>query len=488
MAGEGQEQFPDIRFSPSSTPNQSESSRAFGRGDFAKQLTDIILASKTHPHGLVISIDGQWGSGKTTFSILLRDLLNKHKAQADAQVKSPVILIDAFQSEPTGSALGCIIYGISDALELHPNIRKSFNEISDSLKRSLAFSALSLLPVAGSSIFTLAKEISNAAADTERERIANTYEQITNFKAVLEKASDLWEALPLVIIIDELDRCRPDYAVSIIEAAKHYFDVTGVTFVLLMQREQLCESIRGIYGLGIDADKYLQKFFHLELVLPSERDDIHYDDYLTITRKIYDHLHTSHGIEYLLETLGKDKRETITFYNNLLTESVAYFSDLSGMSIRDIERAFAIINMTLLALGRDLRGNRPSREGKYLSVALLGMLACIRLVDRKLFETLRSVGGPPEELTFERLDFRLSSSNCSKTHAGYNSIIWLLAASSNTDAHISKIIPEDASVREKVRTDIDQLRRFLIGEQVGSANTVIRTYCRYMSSMRAPNL
>ena len=51
-----------------------------------------------------------------------------------------------------------------------------------------------------------------------------------------------------MIVIDELDRCRPSYAVEILEMAKHLFSVDRVVFVLSINRDQLAHSVKVLYG------------------------------------------------------------------------------------------------------------------------------------------------------------------------------------------------------------------------------------------------
>lgn len=66
---------------------------------------------------------------------------------------------------------------------------------------------------------------------------------------------------PIFIVVDELDRCRPDYAISLLEEVKHLFDVEGVVFVIALHGNQLIESIKAVYGTNFDAKAYLRRFF-----------------------------------------------------------------------------------------------------------------------------------------------------------------------------------------------------------------------------------
>lgn len=74
-------------------------------------------------------------------------------------------------------------------------------------------------------------------------------------------------------MIDELDRCRPDFALSLLEVVKHFFSVKGVQFVLGVRLEALEESRWHRYGPNTDAGLYLQKFLHLRLSLPEIADN-----------------------------------------------------------------------------------------------------------------------------------------------------------------------------------------------------------------------
>ena len=67
---------------------------------------------------------------------------------------------------------------------------------------------------------------------------------------------------PAFIFIDELDRCRPSYAVEMLETIKHIFDIKGIIFVVATDTEQLQHAVKAIYGEGFDARLYLGRFFN----------------------------------------------------------------------------------------------------------------------------------------------------------------------------------------------------------------------------------
>ena len=73
----------------------------------------------------------------------------------------------------------------------------------------------------------------------------------------------------LIIFIDELDRCKPDYAIRLLERVKHYFDDDRVTFVFSVSLSQLQCTVKNYYGAEFNATRYLDKFFDLRISLPS---------------------------------------------------------------------------------------------------------------------------------------------------------------------------------------------------------------------------
>lgn len=97
-----------------------------------------------------------------------------------------------------------------------------------------------------------------------QKAISDMKEGLSEIVATLEKAG---MKLPITIIIDELDRCRPTYAIKVLEEVKHLFDVAGVAFVLGMHGQQLAHSITAAYGVGFDSQSYLRRFFNRRYIL-----------------------------------------------------------------------------------------------------------------------------------------------------------------------------------------------------------------------------
>ena len=127
--------------------------------------------------------------------------------------------------------------------------------------------------VGDAAIATSNDELSKASENfwkKEDGRRAAMKEFRTALKKLTEPDND---GIPqkIVIIIDELDRCRPDYALTMLEVIKHFFAVDNVHFVLGVNLNELQNSVRSRYGAEIDAGKYLQKFINVKFSVEGDK-------------------------------------------------------------------------------------------------------------------------------------------------------------------------------------------------------------------------
>ena len=81
----------------------------------------------------------------------------------------------------------------------------------------------------------------------------------------------------LVIFVDELDRCRPNFAIEILESIKHYFDDDRIIFVMSVNKSQLIHTVAQYYGNDFDSSLYLNKFFDINIQLPKADTRVYFD-------------------------------------------------------------------------------------------------------------------------------------------------------------------------------------------------------------------
>ncbi|MGL4993952.1 MAG: KAP family P-loop NTPase fold protein [Bacteroidales bacterium] len=219
------------------------------RKEHAESLISIIDA---YSDGFVLAVDGKWGTGKSTFVKMW------HKALQNKGYKT--IYFNAWESDFTSEPMLALLGELKSLDE----INGTFNRVADKFKKLLYPLSKDVASKIGASELANAflAEVNGYGA---KKDVVNQFKnELTAY--VKKNAGDK----PLVFIVDELDRCRPDYAVEVLEKIKHIFSVDGVVFVLSIDKEQLGNSIRGYYGSDrIDADEYLRRFIDLNYNLPN---------------------------------------------------------------------------------------------------------------------------------------------------------------------------------------------------------------------------
>ncbi len=245
-----------------------------GRRETVQVLTSIVRSIEGP---CVLSVDAAWGAGKTTFLKIWAQYLHKQKF--------PVVEFNAwetdFSEEPFIALSTELTEGLNQECEkcADASLKESLKKKVDEVKGKAKEVARSLIPgiikAAAAGIPLVGGELGQALASLAEERL-NAYEEarksIKTFRSTLQDMantlSKLKEGRPLVVMIDELDRCRPSYAVELLEVAKHIFAVDHVVFVLGVNRSQLKHSVKALYGDEFDALGYLGRFFDLEFRLP----------------------------------------------------------------------------------------------------------------------------------------------------------------------------------------------------------------------------
>lgn len=245
----------------------------FWRKDFAGRLTNLV---KNIEDSTVFLLDGEWGSGKTTFL--------KQWAGELRTAGIPVIEFDAFardyQNDPF-IALSAEIFAAAkkvDSLEESTcadfiERAKSLGKATLSIIAQVAISKISSGEVSLDDVKKLGEAPKDDLSEIIEERLISAEadaELLTSFREALKRLAKGMSAeggMPLVLIVDELDRCRPSFAVELIEKVKHVFSVHGVHFVLSAHLSQLTKIFQNTYGLGgkEQALTYLEKFYDVRL-------------------------------------------------------------------------------------------------------------------------------------------------------------------------------------------------------------------------------
>ena len=224
--------------------------------------------------GLVIGVDGKWGTGKTTYLRLLSAYLNSKDYF--------VVDFDAwetdFTDDPFISLFAKFQTTVRESQEgMNAIAREAFQqtlEMAKNLAPVLIRSAVRYILKTDEDIETLLSDSGEKIITAQLKEAEQGSFALSEFRTALTNFYEAFNASqqnernrPLVVIIDELDRCRPPYALKLLERVKHLFAVSGVVFVLGIDKRQLENSVEAVYGRSVDAQGYLQRFIELEYKL-----------------------------------------------------------------------------------------------------------------------------------------------------------------------------------------------------------------------------
>jgi hypothetical protein len=237
----------------------------------------------------VMNIDAPWGSGKTFFLTRFRDQLERNH---------PVVFINAWRSDYATDPLIPVIDGVLKVLCPTSGPRAAVASAKELARGALALvgavtrgvAKQALRKYVGGEIEEMVSEAFGddageaaeagfeggvdasfasleAAGNDARAEFEATRRLVDDFETALAAAAAQVKDVtgkegPIFVLVDELDRCRPPYAIKMLERVKHLFGVPGVVFIFATDTQQLRHSIGAVYGAEFDAAKYLQRFFN----------------------------------------------------------------------------------------------------------------------------------------------------------------------------------------------------------------------------------
>lgn len=245
---------------------------------FADQFERYLEVDQLFATGsLVVSLEAPFGSGKTAFlSMWFKRLLERRKTNEDRPIP---VLLNAWEDDFATDPFIPIISSLIDKLEEQlPNkhmmirpLRKTAQEIAwfglalanGYVQKSTGFDLIKAGEIAE------AKTASDNHGKTDLFRLYKTKKNLLNqLKDNLSRLLSNENRIKTIICVDELDRCRPDYAIQYLETIKHIFNVPGIVFVLAIDRAQISSSARALFGSDLQADEYLRKFIARTFLLP----------------------------------------------------------------------------------------------------------------------------------------------------------------------------------------------------------------------------
>lgn len=323
-----------------------------------QQVSNRIARGKTGSY--VLNIDASWGEGKSFFmNGLFADL---------EEAGHPVILINAWRDDFSDDPLTAVVAEFDNFLNrfksTNRTVKNRVRAAGKDLRRNIG--KLTLLSAKGIAkrattyvVGEAAGEVVNTAkelvsgdvgtivddatgaiikfTDTKIDKFAESKlaqfneakTSLDNFqtslgKAVLALTAKEFEP-PFFILVDELDRCRPTYAIEMLERIKHLFEVENVVFVLATDTTQLANSIKAVYGSDFDSPLYLARFFDRSYMLAAAN--------------------RSRMIEYYFRFSSLDVGKLKLAANGGILEFLRWVCERKNLEIRQIEKTIDLLEI-----------------------------------------------------------------------------------------------------------------------------------------------
>ena len=335
------------------------------REQYADILTSLIDTSEK---GFTMSINATWGYGKTTFIRMWEKKLKN--------LGYSTVYINAWEKDFIDDPFAVVMATIWEQTQKQDAHIKKPSEVLKTLG-----------DIAGKIIAH--RYIGEAALDAMKNGISNDVQipyaldkyikQVENIKQFKEQLSVYVQQLKseeenakdkLIIFVDELDRCRPDYAIEMLERIKHLFSIDNVIFVLSVDQSVLQETIKGFYGSSnISAENYLRRFIDIEYRLPEPSTD-DFIEFQVQYHKLDQYIteQTPHPM------FSRDN----TDYSVLFPLMVKILFEAIPCSLRDIEKYFNHIEYVIRTL-------KLNRGDFFVSV----FLTYVYIFKRDIYEQIR---------------------------------------------------------------------------------------------------
>lgn len=324
------------------TPEKPFEHDRLKREGHARALTKIC---DLYDDGFVLALNGEWGTGKSTFiKMWLASLQNSR----------PTAYFNAWSDDYSNDPLPALLATFQSlkATEDKPEAKKALWDEIVKLSGKLVKNGLPALLGLLLKKYTGVDGIDKFGEALTKGSIEYVTDEVKEFNERQESLQKLQELLTdyvkpakgkkkAIVVIDELDRCRPHYAVTVLELVKHLFSVDGVVFVLAIDKEQLKHAICGMYGSEkLDASGYLMRFIDVEYVLPpANEEDL---------------------VKYFLGFYGFGPRDTNRHKVEMGESDAEVFEALlrvilreNTLSIRSLEKLLVKVRLALETIGRN---------------------------------------------------------------------------------------------------------------------------------------
>lgn len=240
------------------------------------QVTEIIASNKKN---VCYALNGSWGVGKSFVLEMFERYVKEEQSGETALNKYFLFHYNCWEYDYYEEPLVAIVSSMLDEIEEQEKL------LSDEAKARIK----SALKIIGKGLLAKGSQFIEEKTGINLEKVASAirdendalmkelegkkkFDSNFNFKKALEAMKEtiksLSKEIPLIFVVDELDRCLPEYAIKVLERLHHVFDnIPNVQLIISVDKKQFEHTVKNIYGEGTDVDKYLAKFIDFEMDL-----------------------------------------------------------------------------------------------------------------------------------------------------------------------------------------------------------------------------
>ncbi len=251
------------------------------RDDFIARLVEITENLAAKRKGICYAINGEWGVGKTFALNLYKEVIRKIESENGSASKYLIFEYNAWEYDYYSEPLIAIVAALLDMIDKKVNLVPTDNQ--------LAQTVIAIAKEIGKGFFDYVISKLKGKMGPELEKIigifvnsseeaqemiteSHSYDPFFDFKDALTKLSETIASLAkdqtVVFIVDELDRCLPEYTIKVLERLHHLFEnVPNVQVILSVDKCQLESIVSQIYGNSTNVHRYLAKFIAFEIKL-----------------------------------------------------------------------------------------------------------------------------------------------------------------------------------------------------------------------------
>ena len=339
------------------------------RGSFIENVIKVVNQLSENKKGCCFAIEGGWGVGKTFVIERIEEQLKEIQSEETNTEKYFVFHYNCWKhdyyEEPAVAIISAMIASLKkeDAVideNIDNTIKAGYELAMDNLKK---IAGTFIENKIGVNIISLADEINEKKKETEKS--AFEFDELFNFSQTIEKArrslQDIAKERTIVLVVDELDRCIPQYAIKVLERLHHiFYGLENVVVIMAIDRKQLEHSVEEMFGAknddsSMDIDRYLKKFIDFSVVLNNgkinESLKEKYDFYIQrfVVERTYDIAKMKDILTMLLSEIDIRRQEKIIEKANLVHSLIC--NEKVHISVLAFEIMYEIVKIWGMDIG-----------------------------------------------------------------------------------------------------------------------------------------